>query len=230
MWSVHFTVENKDSVYTQLTKKYAVTDHLYPVNVKRKGKHRYIIGIHMLSGEPKEKRGFAQALRRHKKTVRFEQYGDVIMLMMREDEPFYEFMYDPELYNPTPVVIREGKETWVAIAFDRGIIQTLIAAYPRWERKFSGFTLHHLRKANPSDLYFPKFIPSLAPQQKLAFQLAAQHGYYSIPRKADLRALASMMHISVSTYQEHLRKAESRLLPFFGDVARNNTFSTDTGK
>jgi len=44
-----------------------------------------------------------------------------------------------------------------------------------------------------------------------------RHGYYTWPRKADLGVLARQAGVSVSTFQEHLRKAEAKLLPFFAE-------------
>jgi CheY-like chemotaxis protein len=41
-----------------------------------------------------------------------------------------------------------------------------------------------------------------------------------LPRKVDLGDLAKLMKVSTSTYQEHLRKAESKLLPFFSENIR----------
>ena len=57
--------------------------------------------------------------------------------------------------------------------------------------------------------------PHLTVKQKKAFELAVNNGYYEYPRKITLSQLASILGISFSTYQKHLRKAEQKILPFF---------------
>lgn len=43
--------------------------------------------------------------------------------------------------------------------------------------------------------------------------LAVKEGYYQAPKKIGLRKLAQMMKISLATYQKHLQKAESKVIP-----------------
>ncbi len=47
-----------------------------------------------------------------------------------------------------------------------------------------------------------------------AVALAAGEGYYTYPRKSDVQDLAKIAKLSFSTFQEHLRKAENKLIPF----------------
>ena len=56
-------------------------------------------------------------------------------------------------------------------------------------------------------------MPNLTQLQKQAIELAIQQGYYRTPRKIDLRKLARIMNLSLSTYQQHLRAAEEKLIP-----------------
>ncbi len=52
----------------------------------------------------------------------------------------------------------------------------------------------------------------LSPRQRDAFRLARSRGYYEYPRETTARALAAELDISKTTFLEHLRKAESKLL------------------
>jgi len=56
--------------------------------------------------------------------------------------------------------------------------------------------------------------PELPEKQKGAIELAYEEGYYSYPKKSDLKDLAKIAKVSVPTFQENLRKAEIKLLPF----------------
>lgn len=50
-------------------------------------------------------------------------------------------------------------------------------------------------------------------KQKAALETAVAHGYYSHPRKTTVEELAKISGLSRSTFQEHLRKAEAKLIP-----------------
>ncbi|MFB6123345.1 MAG: helix-turn-helix domain-containing protein [Haloferacaceae archaeon] len=52
----------------------------------------------------------------------------------------------------------------------------------------------------------------LSPRQREAFHLARERGYYEYPRETTTRALASEFDVSKTTFLEHLRKAEAKLL------------------
>lgn len=54
--------------------------------------------------------------------------------------------------------------------------------------------------------------PLLTAQQERTLKTAIESGYYSIPRKIQIRALAKKLGISTSTAAEHLRKAESKVI------------------
>ncbi len=53
---------------------------------------------------------------------------------------------------------------------------------------------------------------ALTRKQKDAFDLAVAYGYYSWPRRVTLEELAKTSGISRKVYQDHLRKAESKLM------------------
>jgi len=216
MWSLRFTVKNLDSIYTLLATKHGITDQFYPVNAYRKDGFVHILGIHHISGEIKAKKAFSAALKGHRQTEQFEQNNDRIVVLMREEEKFYDLLYNPQIYHPAPAIIRDGFEQWHVSAWDRRVLEELIAEIGKWKKKFPHFKIDSITKTNLSDIYFPRVIPELPQQQKRAFQIAVENGYYVIPRKINLEQAAKIMNVSISTYQEHLRKAEAKLIPFFG--------------
>jgi len=60
----------------------------------------------------------------------------------------------------------------------------------------------------------------LSEKQLSVFQLACEQGYYENPKRIDLEPLAEMIGVSPSTLAEHLRKAETKLLPILGKVLK----------
>lgn len=215
MWSLKFTVRNKDSIYTPLTQKYKLTDYLYPVDHFIKKGKIYLLGIHVLNGEENEKKKFISELKKSTKVKEIEENGNQILTLIAEEERFYSLLFAAELYHPAPVVIKEGIETWDIASFNRKLLEGIIKEIGKWNDKLADFQLLSLQKTNLSEIYFPKIFPQIPEQQRKAFETALNNGYYTWPRKADLGKLAKIMGISISTYQEHLRKAESKLLPFF---------------
>ena len=57
-------------------------------------------------------------------------------------------------------------------------------------------------------------------RQMAALRLALESGYYEQPRKTSLRDLADQTAVARSTYEEHLRKAENKLLTNAGQFLR----------
>ena len=215
MWSLKFKVVNKDSIYTLLTTKYKVVDFFYPLDVYKQGKKVHILGVHLLEGEEKEKKAFANALKKNKKTLKFEQEGNIIITLIKEEEKFYELIYDPSLYHPSPAIIKGGTERWHIASFQRNKLEDLIKEMEKWKDKLQNFELLGLKTTNLKEIYFPKILPEIPEKQKEAFQLAMKSGYYVYPRKIDLVGLAKIAKVSTSTFQENLRKGEAKILPFF---------------
>lgn len=105
-------VENKDSIYTQLTRKYKVTDYFYPVDRYKKANKIHILSIHILSGDEKEIAFFANALKKNKNTIKLEKDENILIIEISEEEKFYEMLYNPELYMTHPVLVENGIEHW----------------------------------------------------------------------------------------------------------------------
>lgn len=55
-------------------------------------------------------------------------------------------------------------------------------------------------------------VESLSERQREVLELAKRHGYYNWPREANGSELAEKLDISKTTFHEHLRKAEAKLL------------------
>lgn len=61
----------------------------------------------------------------------------------------------------------------------------------------------------------------LSEKQREIFNLAVSKGYYEVPKRLTLRELAEATGIKASTLQEHLSKAESKLLPILSRILKN---------
>ncbi|MBU7010764.1 MAG: helix-turn-helix domain-containing protein [Theionarchaea archaeon] len=61
-------------------------------------------------------------------------------------------------------------------------------------------------------------LEDLTPQQLKAVNLAIEKGYFEIPKKVNLEELSNQMKISRTTFLEHLRKAEKKILSKYFDI------------
>ena len=61
-------------------------------------------------------------------------------------------------------------------------------------------------------------LEDLTPQQLKAVNLAIEKGYFEIPKKVNLEELSQQMKLSRTTFLEHLRKAERKILSKYFDI------------
>ena len=71
-----------------------------------------------------------------------------------------------------------------------------------------------IKKVEGVNLFLPQIQPNISEKQMDSMKLAIREGYYNFPRKTDLNKLAEKKKVSKQTFQENLRKAENKLIPF----------------
>jgi predicted DNA binding protein len=136
------------------------------------------------------------------------------------------FAYEVDLYDvPTshyakktfflkPIIVDEqGYEYWEIASWNRQNLMDFIKETKEKIKGMEDFKVMKIEKSKLSDIYFPQILPDLSPGQKKALELASDEGYFNYPRKIELRDLAKISGISLSTYREHLRRAEGKLIP-----------------
>jgi len=118
--------------------------------------------------------------------------------------------HHPEIIYTKPVLVRrDGIERWELAALRKEVLMEFVKGL-----KQSGTTVSiaSIKQAPLTDIYFPALSPDFSEQQQNALSLAKKEGYYDFPRKAWLAQLANVSGVSISTFREHLRKAERKLL------------------
>lgn len=118
------------------------------------------------------------------------------------------------LLHVSPVVYEQGWEYYRLIAFKHEELRRLLQ---KLERK--GFTFEVLRKvpfdgfiASSLTLTADALFSGLTDKQMDALLTAYSHGYYGLPRKADVKTIASRKRVPRATFQEHLQKAENKIV------------------
>ena len=70
------------------------------------------------------------------------------------------------------------------------------------------------KKEKLKNFGFLTIFPELTKKQEEILNLALNNGYYEYPRKISLDKLTVLTKTSFSTIQEHIRKAENKILNF----------------
>ncbi|MFA9415368.1 helix-turn-helix domain-containing protein [Natrinema sp. HArc-T2] len=125
------------------------------------------------------------------------------------------------LYQP-PTVHRQGWEHYTVIAFDEADVRDLIRDLEA-DRDIDVLSKTAISEQGiPHSMLAPvdRLFEDLTDRQLAALRLALESGYYEQPRQTSLRELADRTAVARSTYEEHLRKAENKLLTNAGEFLR----------
>jgi len=110
---------------------------------------------------------------------------------------------DSGVHIRPPLLLEKGSILVNVFGTEREIVGFLSSA-----KKLSGVIVSIAEKSRLG--IFKK--PLLTAQQERTLRAALDSGYYSIPRRIEVRALAKRLGLSTSTAAEHLRKAESKVI------------------
>lgn len=125
------------------------------------------------------------------------------------------------LYQP-PTIHRQGWEHYTVIAFDEGDVRELLHNLEA-DRDIEVLSKTAIQEQQiPHSMLTPvdQLFEDVTDRQMAALRLALESGYYEQPRKTSLRELAEHTAVARSTYEEHLRKAENKLLTNVGQFLR----------
>jgi len=186
-----------------------------PLGNWREGNLEYTSERHTIEGDEKKVKLFLTDLKKDKRVRNLEISKNTIFFIgIRKKEKIPTSYWNPKIFFIKPVFVdKEGYEYWEIASWKKEVINEFINNL----EKEKGLTLEiqKIKSVKLDDIHFPHIMPKLSPKQKRAFELAIENGYYRFPRKAGLEELAKIMKVSISTFQEHLRKAEEKIIPSF---------------
>ena len=212
MWIAKFKNWHKTCLIRPLCMKYNVTDFVYLLNSWTKGKKFYYTELHILEGEEENKKKFIKEFKKDKSIIKFELEGNQIFtlnILTDKDSRVYSSIFDSRLIYIKPVTQRtDGFEDWEIACWDKNPLMTIMDN-PHFEMK-----LIYVKEIKGANLFLPRIQPKISNKQRNAIQLAIKNNYYSFPRKTNLDKLAKIAKVSKPTFQENLRKAENKLIPF----------------
>jgi len=118
------------------------------------------------------------------------------------------------VWDIPPIVYREGWESWRVIAWSEAAMREMFRAI----REVGELRIVSIRPIENLSMEKMMLMPAadvfggLTEKQSIAVLLGLRHGYYSMPSQTSIDRLADGAGLSSSTFSEHLRKAESRIL------------------
>jgi len=119
-----------------------------------------------------------------------------------------------DILNIFPNMIENGWVYHRLIVFRHEDLEELLRRFDNW-----GWIYKILRKvpfdgfiASSLTLSADTLFSGLTERQLDAILTAHRHGYYNLPRNADVQTIAAKEKTSRTTFQEHLKKAENKLM------------------
>ena len=128
-----------------------------------------------------------------------------------------------------PTVYRNGWEHYSAIGFDEGDVTALLAELgeSREIDVLSKTSIDQRQVPHSSLISVDRLFEGLTDRQLEALRIALDAGYYDQPRGASVADLAEGTTVARATFEEHLRKAENKLVTNAGQFVRLVTETRD---
>lgn len=213
MWILKIKFTHPNSFSIQSAKKFNLTLLAFPLNTFQKLSESHMTSAHLVIGEKKQKQKWEKLLRKTRFISNLEVEGDLVVYTHKAPikESHLALYFSPELFLVKPVAIKPDGYQYIEVASWRKEVLT------KFVKDISSFGKIHsqsIKQEKLTDIYIPHLFPSLSPKQKEVILLAFSNGYYTYPKGTDIDMLAKALKLAPSTVQEHLRKAEAKLMPF----------------
>ena len=164
-------------------------------------------------GTDKDKQLFLKDLKADKRITNIEISDDIFTyeINLGKNGQHVMLYHTKNIFFVKPVINHfDGHEYWEVAAWKKQELQDFIKDL---EQSMDVCDVMKMEQTKLNDVHFPNVMPKLSDKQKKAIDLAYVQGYYAYPRQTTLEKLADISGIKLSTFQEHLRKAELKLLP-----------------
>lgn len=214
MWITKLQLQHKDCPIVTRCQKFKVIVLSYPSTWYARRERKFATTTcYFQSSDEAQKKRFLADLKADKRITHLEIAGDMFTyeINLGKEGEHVMLYHTKQIFFVRPVVNHyDGHEYWEVASWERKELENFIASL---EKHMDICNILRFENSPLSDVYIPNVMPKLSPHQKQALELAYGNGYYSYPRKTSVKALAKKAKLSLSTFQEHLRKAELRLLP-----------------
>ena len=210
MWFAKLKIWHKDCIIIHRTKKFNVIVMSYPIGNFEKKDRIYFTSVNTIQGREKDKDAYIEDLSKDERIDKIERSEDMFFLLnSRKPKTKHLRGYrESQVFMVKPVVQKGGFEYWEIASWDKeGVVD-----FYNYSKSIRQTELLKMKQEKLTDVYVPGIMEKLTEKQKMAIETAYSTGYYEYPKKTDLRKLAKKAGISLPTFQEHLKKAENKLI------------------
>lgn len=208
MWVAKFDLTH-NCVLANKTTKYGVSSKNITLSRFTENGEDTFVFLSKMYGKARDINKVLAALKKDK-TVKDFEYNVNTCVIKSTSQTMLSRYYDNRIFFVTPNMIAEdGHENWCVGSWDKEVLSTFVHNARRISDEFE---LKQLANQSVDSLFLERIGPKLTPQQKHVFDIAVENGYFSWPRKTNIRRMAENANLSVSAFHEHLRKAEARLI------------------
>ena len=210
MWFAEFQFDGSKAPVGSIAKEFNITISTYPISLTEEKNRLLIYFACNIYGSEENKKSFINKIKKSSRVHFLEQNNDFLIILFEEPKSTKP-VYQHNIIHTKPIFISsEGKEIWSVASKNK---ENLIEFY-KVIRRTRNAKMLFVKNKKISNVYIAQIHPDLTNKQKNAIKLAIEEGYYEIPRKIDVKDLAKKSNLAFSTYQTHLRKAESKLIPY----------------
>ena len=214
MWVAKIELKH-DCIIGNRCRKFRCTSVGYPLDFYHEKGHNYFFHFEKLEGDEDKVNLFIEDLKADKNVEGFEAEGNVLFFTYKtkSKERMPSQAYLKKVIYLKPILVdKSGTEHWEVGSWKKEVLMDFIKETKKKTKRIEKFKLLKIVKSKLHDIHFPHIMPLMTSLQQKALKLAQEEGYYEFPRKIELKDLAKRMKISLSTYREHLRKAEKSVL------------------
>ncbi len=210
MWVLKLELDSEKQFLGTMAIKNNITLSGYPLSASEIKSSFEVINCGLMFGSENNKLALIESFRESKIVTNLEINQNFVIIQMKVPKYMKPFFH-PEIIQVSPVLINPNtkKHRWVLASFKRELLEKVL----KFAKEKHNAKLLKFKQEKINNISIASVLPSLSKKQYDAFNLAVNKGYYKFPKEIDLKSLAKLMKISYSTYQEHLKRAESKLLP-----------------
>ena len=217
MWVLKLQLKH-DCIIGNRCKRFQCTSTGYPLESYKEKGFFYNHHVEQIEGSPEKMKSFINDLKKNKQVTQIENHSNIVFFTYKTKEestmPAQLSLSAKRVFHVKPVFVdKEGREHWEVAAWRKEELINFIQYLKKKTKGLEEIKILKVIKTKLDTLFFPRVMPQLTLLQKKALDLAINEGYYDYPRNVELEQLAKRMKISLSTYREHLRKAEKAVLP-----------------
>lgn len=212
MWILKLELDSQKQFLGQMAIKHNITISGYPLSSFENKNTLEVINCGLMFGNEINKKKLFTDLKKSTNVKNIESNRDFVIIHMSTPK-FMKPFFNPEIIQIQPVFINPKikKHIWVLGSFRRELLEKVID----FAKKHLDGKILKFKEEKIDNVSITSILPNLSKKQYNTFNFAISKGYYDFPRKISMKELAKLQRISYSTFQEHLKRAESKIIPSF---------------